>query len=117
MKCYKVVKVSQPLTSCIIRTTSSVVYEPGEWTTPRTGHGPLTAFFRLKEALAFLTIYKGFPVEWQIWRAVCEESEETEVWLIGRQGTERTDRRNLPTGTVLADRVRLIECVYAFRKR
>jgi len=88
-----------------------VRYRFGEWTEPPAGGGPLAVFAERIDALAFCErslfaalvggVLHPFPCEF-------ERSKERELWHYWSRPNEILDLNDLPAGTVLADRVKVL---------
>ena len=96
--------------------TGEVEYKIGEWTMPLQGNGPLAVFDNMDNLLRFTD-----PGAWhrnRIFEAEYIRSTEHALWIDYKYihplerhipAIGKVTRGDLPTGTVLASRVRLLE--------
>lgn len=105
---YKVVERTQEREYCSAIISRRVYYKLHEWVYPIGGDGPLCVFKTFLDAHQFLLDYTdgSFVI------MVCdyEPSALTSVW--NSQNPFVRDLEQLPVGTVLADRVKLVCLTY-----
>jgi hypothetical protein len=91
-------------------------YVPRRWTSPKGGNGALALFSTLGAAQEFVVGFVGYG-HIEIWRCEYQPSRRRSLWfwddppLRGNQVRSIHEPWMLPTGTVLADSVRLVEQV------
>ena len=121
MKAYKIVKINNAneRLSLFIKDPKMIIkYKLQEWVTPRKGFGPLCCFDSLESIKKFIDslgnvkeffdeIFDNHSKRWEVWECEIELSELKKVW---RRHSEFY-LEDLPKGTVLADRVKLLRRV------
>ena len=88
-----------------------VRYFPGSWTVRRTGCGPLACFTNLQDATAWLGYYRKYialPGHVTIFACEYKKSRAKSLWMRDRYKHKWSRPLiELPSGTVLADSVKL----------
>ncbi len=84
-------------------------YKLNEFTYPKKGNGPLAVFDTLDSAKNFLKEIntKGFI----LYKCKYTKSENNYLWFVEKSLREKFCRKDLPIGTICADKVMLIEKV------
>lgn len=95
----------QRLSSCFITSKYEVIYELDRWVKPQRNCGPLSVFESVETAMTFMKDFFGLHDNLQVWKCEYTRSHYTKVWTPFR----RNPFRQFPTGTILADEVKLIE--------
>lgn len=96
------------------RRLGGVEYRENEWTEPDTQNGPLCVFQYPKQARDFIANTFENPARslMRIARCEYELSGETSVWVTGRyDGIAVADKKEMPRGTILAKRVKVLEFI------
>lgn len=84
-----------------------VTYGAGSWAKPQLNCGPLSVFKSVEAAKSFMNDY-FLSSRLEIWKCEYIRSHYTKLWTPFR----RSPPQLVPVGTVLADKVKLIEKVY-----
>lgn len=91
--------------------THVIEYTVGKWVSRPKHCGPLCVFEHLRDAMRFMGLSCKHEM---IYSCEFYESDDTTVWFANLDGSFRTHAAPhyiLPTGTILADSVRLLEAL------
>ena len=119
MKVYKVVRIDDEgkMLSAVVDDPEAIAeYKPGEWTEPPKKYGPLCCFRDIKTAKKWKTRLEE-ACRQEIWECEIEEARRKALWkylycpLTKEWFKVTVCTADLPEGTVLADKVKLLKKV------
>lgn len=106
---YKVLRgICGGLYSCMERREGEVRYDECTWVYPSPKCGPLCVFEKKEDAVNFITHHKQPRIYWELWECEIVQSDDDCVYA----GDAVSQVKELPEGTVLADKVMITRRVW-----